>query len=181
MKMWFLFFVFFWHNPGYTQGSDLLLLKKGKGQTLQTFFAGSFIHFIDISNREESGVIKKIENDTLYIIYHDIRQRYTMWGTTVLDTVTASLDKYHYNEIKAIYKPGKSFEFVRDGTLFMIAGAGYAVLHLANAAIKKEPVDGKTMAIAGGVAAAGFIMRKLRKYTYPIGTKYQLSYVGLKK
>ena len=179
--MWFFLFIFFWHTPGYTQGSDLLLLKKGKGKTLQTFFAGSSIHFIDISNREESGVIKKIENDTLFIKYYDIRQRYTMWGTTVMDTVTAALDKYHYNEIKAIYKPGKSFEFIRNGTLFMLGGAAYAILHLANAAIQKQPVDGKTMAIAGSVAATGFMMRLLRKYTYPIGTKYQLSYIGLKK
>jgi hypothetical protein len=181
MKWGLLVFIFSWHISGYSQGSDLLLLKKANGKTLQKYFAGSYIHFKDINGREESGIIKTIERDTLFIIYHDIRRSYNMWGTSVADTVSAFLNKYHYNEIKAIYKPGKSFEFVRDGTLFMIAGAGYAVLHLANAAIQKEPVEGKTMAIAGGIAAAGFIMRKLRKYTYPIGTKYHLSYVGLKK
>lgn len=180
MKWGLLVFIFSWHISGYAQGSDLLLLKKANGKTLQKYFAGSFIHFNDISGREESGIIKKIERDTLFILYYDVRRSYNMWGTSVADTVTSSLDKYHYNEIRYIYKPAKSFEFIRNGVLFMIAGTGYATLHLANAAIQNEKVDGTTMAIAGGVAAVGFIMYKLRKYSYPIGEKYQLVYVGLK-
>ena len=148
---------------------------------MQTFFAGSFIHFTDINGREESGVIKKIERDTLFIIHHDVRRSYNMWGTSVADTVSAFLNRYHYNEIQAVFKTPKSFEFIRNGAIFMIAGTGYAVLHLANSAIQSEPVDGKTMAIAGGVAAVGFIMYKLRKYEYTIGNKYQLVYIGMKK
>jgi hypothetical protein len=104
-----------------------------------------------------------------------------MWGTSVADTVSAFLNRYHYNEIGSLRKPPKPFEFIRNGTIFMIGGGGYAVLHLANAAIQSEPVDGTTMAIAGGVAAAGFIMYKLRKYEYHIGGKYQLVYIGMKK
>jgi hypothetical protein len=179
MKWCLLVFILCVYGSGYTQGSDLLLLKN-KTKTLQTFFAGSFIHFSDINGREESGVIKKIERDTLFIIHHDIRRGYNMWGTSVADTVAAFLNRYHYNEIQALYKPPKSFEFIRNGTLFMIAGTGYAVLHLANSAIQSEPVDGKTLAIAGGVAAVGFIMNKLRKYEYTIGKNYQLVYVGMK-
>ncbi len=180
MKWCLLVFILCVYGTGYTQGSDLLLLKKNKTKTMQTFFAGSFIHFSDINGREESGVIKKIERDTLFIIHHDIRRGYNMWGTSVADTVAAFLNRYHYNEIQALYKPPESFEFIRNGTLFMIAGGGYAVLHLANSAIQSEPVDGTSLAIAGGVAAVGFIMKKLRKYEYTIGKKYQLVYVGMK-
>jgi len=180
MKWWLLVFVFISHSPVYAQGSDLLLLKKGKGQTVQTYFAGSFIHFMDINGHEETGVIKKIERDTLFILYYDIRRGYNMWGTSVADTVTAFLNKYHYNEIRSIYKPPQSFEFIRNGTILMIGGVGYATLHVANAAIQNEKVDAKSLAIAGGVAAAGFIMYKLRKHEYTIGNKYQLIYVGLK-
>lgn len=180
MKWALILFILCICEPGYTQGSDLLLLKKSKTKTMQTFFAGSFIHFTDINGRQESGVIKKIERDTLFIIHHDVRRSYNMWGTSVADTVSAFLNRYHYNEIQALYKPPKSFEFVRNGAIFMIGGTGYTVLHLANAAIQSEPVDGKSLAIAGGVAAAGFIMYKLRKYTYTIGKKYQLVYVGMK-
>jgi hypothetical protein len=180
MKWCLLVFILCVYGPGFTQGSDLLLLKKNKTKTMQTFFAGSFIHFTDINGREEIGVIKKIERDTIFIIHHDVRRGYNMWGTSVADTITSFLNRYHYNEIQALYKPSKSFEFIRNGTIFMIAGSGYAVLHLANAAIQSEPVDGESLAIAGGVAAAGFIMYKLRKNTYTFGKKYQLVYVGMK-
>jgi hypothetical protein len=180
MKWGLLLFIFFTYSPGYSQGSDLLLLKKSRTKTIQTFFAGSYIHFTDINGRDESGVIKKIERDTLFIIHHDVRRSYNIWGTSVADTIAAFLNRYHYNEIRALYKPPKSFEFIRNGTLFMIGGTGYAVLHLVNSAIQSEKVDGKTLAIAGGVAAAGFIMYKMRKYKYTIGKKYQLNYIGMK-
>lgn len=180
MKWGFFLFTVCVYSLGYSQGSDLLLLKKSRTKTIQTFFAGSFIHFTDINGRDESGVIKKIERDTLFIIHHDVRRSYNIWGTSVADTVSAFLNRYHYNEIKALYKPPKSFEFIRNGTLFMIGGAGYAALHLANSAIQNEKVVGKSLAIAGGVAAAGFIMYKMRKYKYTIGKKYQLNYIGMK-
>jgi hypothetical protein len=181
MKWGLFLFIVCIYSFGYSQGSDLLLLKKSKKKTMQTFFAGSFIRFTDINGREESGVIKKIERDTLFIIHHDIRRGYNIWGTSVADTVSAFLNRYHYNEIQALYKPPKSFEFIRNGALFMIAGTGYAVLHLANSAIQSEKVDGKTMAIAGGVAALGFIMYKMRKYKYQIGKKYRLTYISMTK
>ncbi len=180
MKWGLILFTLCVYSLGYSQGSDLLLLKKSRTKTIQTFFAGSFIHFTDINGRDESGVIKKIERDTLFIIHHDVRRSYNIWGTSVADTIGAFLNKYHYNEIRALYKPPKSFEFIRNGTLFMIGGAGYAALHLANSAIQNEKVVGKSLAIAGGVAAAGFIMYKMRKYKYTIGKKYQLNYIGMK-
>jgi hypothetical protein len=161
------------------QQSDILLLKKKNGRTVKSFFGGSFIYFIDQSGREMSGVIKKIERDTLFIQYFDVRRAYTRWGTTVADTITAYLFRYHYNEIRAIPKSLSAFEFVRDGTIFMIGGVGYAALHLINSAIQEEEVVGKTVAIAGGVAVAGFIMKKLRKKKYVMGKKYSLQYVNM--
>jgi hypothetical protein len=171
-----LSFVFFECHP---QSSDILLLKKKNGRTEKSYFSGSFIYFIDKSGREMSGTIKKIERDTLFIQYFDVRRAYNRWGTSVADTVTAYLFRYHYNEIQSIPKSTTAFEFVRDGTIFMIGGVGYAALHLINSAIQHEEVVGKTVAIAGGVAAAGFIMRKLRKKSYQIGKKYSLQYVNM--
>lgn len=163
----------------YSQSSDILLLKKKNGRTVKSYFSGSFIYFIDRSGREMSGNIKKIERDTLFIQYFDVRRAYNRWGTSVSDTVTSYLFRYHYNEIKSIPKSTTAFEFVRDGTIFMIGGVGYAALHLINSAIQHEEVVGKTVAIAGGVAAAGFIMRTLRKKSYVIGKKYNLQYVNM--
>jgi hypothetical protein len=161
------------------QSSDILVLKKSNGRTVKSYFSGSFIYFIDKNGREMSGNIKRIERDTIFIQYFDVRRAYNRWGTSISDTLTTYLFRYHYNEIKSIPKSTTAFEFVRDGTIFIIGGVGYAALHLINSAIQHEEVVGKTVAIAGGVAAAGFIMRKLRKKSYVIGKKYNLQYVNM--
>ena len=166
---------------GYSQSSDILLLKKKNGRTIETYFSGKLIYFTDTYGRERGGMIRKILYDTLYISYFDVRRAYTIWGTSVADTIATYLEKYHYNEIKSIPKQHQSFEFVRDGTIFMIGGIGYAALHLINAGIQHSEVDGKTLAIAGGVAAGGFIMHKLRKRDYFIGKKYKLQYVNMQQ
>ncbi len=162
------------------QGTDLLLLRNSKNRTIKTLLAGSFIHFKDISGHEVTGVLRRLERDTLFITYYDVRQRYSVLGTSMSDTLTAYMLRYHYNEIFSIAKDPQSFEFVRDGTLFILGGAAYAVLHTVNGLIKKEPLDGKTLAIAGGIAATGFVMKKLRKRSYVIGRRYSLQYIGLK-
>lgn len=162
------------------QGTDLLLLRNAKDRTIKTFLAGSFIQFTDISGHPVSGVLRRLEKDTLFITYYDVKQRYNMWGTTMADTLSAYMLRYHYNEIYSVVKDPQSFEFVRDGTLFIIGGVAYAALHSINGLIKKEPLDGTTLAISGGVAATGFLMKKLRKRNYVIGRKYSLHYVGLK-
>ena len=167
-------------TPVLSQGTDILVLKKRNGRTMKTFVRGSFIQFRDISGRTESGTLVRIANDSIYLRNYDIRSSYTMWGTMVLDTVSASLTRYHYRELAYIAKPAKSFEFVRNGTLFMLGGTSYAVLHLVNGAIKKEPIDMQTVAFSGAVAATGFLMMKLRKYYYPVGDKYRLNYINMK-
>ena len=55
-----------------------------------------------------------------------------MWGTQVQDTVGIFLTAYHTNEISWIRKPKAKFEFVRDGTIFMIGGVAYTALHVIN-------------------------------------------------
>ena len=60
----------------------------------------------------------------------------------------------------------------------MIGGAGYAVLHVLNAAYLGQPVLWPNMAVAGGVAATGYLMNKLRSNRYMIGKKYKLIYIN---
>ena len=176
----FFVYLLLFAGESIAQGTDILLLKKSNGRTIKTYVAGSFIEFRDISGRNVTGVIRRLERDTLFISYYDVRQGYTMWGTTMADTLSAYLMKYHYKEIAAIKRDTKTFQFVRDGTLFIIGGVAYALLHSVNAAIKKEPVDGKTLAIAGGVAVTGFVMRKLQRKNYVLGRHFSLHYIGLK-
>jgi hypothetical protein len=159
--------------------SDIVVLRNRKGHTVKSYFSGMPIDFGDRGGREVSGIVKKIDNDTIFIQQYDIRRLYNQWGTSVADTVTTYLLKYHHNEVTWVRKPKARFEFVRDGTIFIIGGTGYLLLHVINAAYLKEPVVGSTVAIAGGIAIGGLVMKKLRKNKYPIGKKYQMVYIDM--
>jgi hypothetical protein len=159
--------------------SDMVVLRNKKGRTVKSYFSGMPIDFGDRGGREVSGIVKKIDNDTIFIQQYDIRRLYNQWGTSVADTVTSYLLKYHHNEVSWVRKPKASFEFVRDGTIFIIGGTGYLLLHVINAAYLNEPVVGSTVAIAAGIAVGGIVMKKLRKNKYPIGKKYQMVYIDM--
>ena len=159
-------------------GHDMVVLRNKKGRTVKTYFNGITID-MGASGRQVYGVIRKVRDDSIFIQYYDVRKRYNMWGTSVLDTVTSYLTPYGVSEISWIRKPPAKFEFVRNGVLFMIGGTTYMLLHVINAAYLNQPVIGSTMAISGGIAVTGFIMNRLRKRKYEIGRGYELKYVSM--
>ena len=177
--MFFMLFIAGAEVCAQVKTSDMVVLRNKQGHTIKSYFSGMPIDFGDRGGREVSGVVKKIDYDTIFIQQFDIRQAYNRWGTYVMDTVTTYLLKYHYNEISWIRKPSARLEFVRDGTIFMIGGTAYLLLHVINAAYLKEPVVGSTVAIAAGVAVGGLVMKKLRKRKYTIGKKYSLVYIDM--
>jgi len=177
--LFFLFILTFTDLQAQVSPSDMVVLRNRQGHTVKSYFSGMPIDFGDRGGREVSGIVRKIDRDTLFIQQYDIRRAYNQWGTYVMDTVTAYMLKYHINEITWIRKPHKNFEFVRDGTIFIIGGTAYLLLHVINAAYLKEPVVGSTVAIAGGIAVGGLVMKKLRKNKYKIGKNYQMVYIDM--
>ncbi|MBX3254963.1 MAG: hypothetical protein KF862_12545 [Chitinophagaceae bacterium] len=163
---------------GYTQQSDFISLKK-KGYTVKSYFKGAPFEFVHSNGSTVSGVIERIYNDTVFMVLYDVRMSPTFWGTTTPDTIAKYDLRFHYKEIAAIPKPDKGFEFVRNGTLLMIGGGGYAFLHTFNGLIQKKEIKPSVIAISGGVALLGFGMKKLRKYYYPIGKKYTIEYIKM--
>jgi hypothetical protein len=158
------------------QGWDMVLLKR-HDKTLNNYMPGKEIMFRMADGRFASGMIKKIERDTIFLAEYDIRKAYNMWGTMALDTVSAYLNAYAYKDVSAIMRPSQGFEFIKDGSLFMIGGAVYMLLHVVNSAIQKAPLDPKALAISGGFIAGGWVMHKLRKHEYRLGEKYHLEYL----
>lgn len=176
-----LLIVLFMMSVGlYSQGSDMIVLKKGTESTIKTYLAGSQIHFISKSRSVVQGRIKKIENDSLYINIYDEGQVYNRWGTTFWDTISVGLSKFHIDEIAEIVKPRAGFGFIKNGFLFMVGGIGYAILHSVNAAYLKEPISSSTLAISGGVALSGYILNRIHKNTIRLGNRYYLQYIPLK-
>ena len=160
------------------QQSDFLSFRK-KDRTIKSYFKGMPITFVHINGSEVNGIIEKVYNDTIYIKQYDVRMFSTPWGTRVEDTLSSYDLRFHYKEIAAIPRPPKAFEFVRNGTLFMIGGGGYAFLHTFNGLVQKKKIYPSTLLISGGVAALGFTMHKLRKYYYPVGKKYRIEYIKM--
>ena len=160
--------------------SDMVLLKKKNNRTLTTYLSERPIHLITLNGEKIKGVIKKIDKDSLFINTYDERAGYTMWGTRFWDTVSIALVKVHVNEVHEIVKPRAGLGIIRNGYLFIMGGLSYAVLHLVNAAYLKQPVDGSTMAKAGGLIVGGWLLRKTYRSTVKIGHRYHLQYVPLK-
>lgn len=164
---------------GFAQKSDFLTLHNKKGITIKTYLPGVSLVVGDISGQTIAGRIHKIYHDTVYVDQYDIRRVYDRWGMSVLDTITTYTIKVAYKDIKWILKPTRSFEYVRNGTIFIIGGVGYSFLHLFNSLQKKQPINVETLAISTGVALSGWIVRKCRKPAYLIGSKYALVYINM--
>lgn len=164
----------------YGQGSDMVLLKKKNNKTLKKFLAETPINLITKNGEHIQGTIKKIDRDSIYINTYVERSAYTMWGTKFWDTVSIALSKVHCNEIQEIVKPRAGMGIIRNGMLLMAGGLSYAALHLGNALISNDPVDGRLLAKAGGVILSGLILKKTYRTTVKIGDRYRLQYIPLK-
>ncbi|MFZ9301675.1 MAG: hypothetical protein ACO23V_11965 [Chitinophagaceae bacterium] len=172
------FTLFFFINEVCGQASlDMVVLRNKQNRTIKSYFSGIPITFADNTGQVISGVVKKVLRDSLYIQQYDIRRSATMWGTPVQDTVGAYTLKFHSNEIVWIKKNRGTIEPIRNGTVFMIGGLGYGLLHSINAAYLGEPILWSNLAVAGGAIAGGYIMKKLRSNRYVIGKKYTLNYI----
>ena len=161
---------------GQAQGWDMVLLKR-HGRTVDTYMPGKKVMFTMNDGRFAAGSIRKIEKDSIFLQEYDVRKAYNAWGTSSLDTISAFLNAYACKEIKAIQRPDQGFEFIRDGSLFIIGGAVYMGLHVINSAIQKAPIDPKAMAISGGFILGGWVMHRLRTHEFRIGGKYRLEYL----
>jgi hypothetical protein len=162
------------------QGSDMIVLKKGPETTLKTYVVGTPIHFISSAGLNVKGSIKKINKDSIYINTYEERSVYTSLGGTFWDTISVGLSRYHINEVREIIKPSKGFGFIKNGVLFMFGGTAYAILHTVNSAYLKQPIEGQTLAISGGVALVGYLLNRLHKNTIKLGNRYYLQYIPLK-
>lgn len=162
----------------YAQQSDFISFKK-RDRTITNYFKGMELDFIHKNGSLVHGVINSIHNDTIFMIFSDVRMLPTYWGTAAADTVAKYDMRFHYNEIAAIPKPFRGIGVIRRGGLFIVGGATYAVLHTVNGLIQKDRIDPLTIAISGGVVLAGYGLRKSVKTKYVIGKKYTLNYVNL--
>lgn len=161
------------------QGSDIILVKKGVNRTVARLVPGRPVSLSEKSGAAIDGNVDRIDRDTLYVRQYDIRRRPTQWGTSVADTVSTWTVAVHYRDIVTLQKTSESFALFRNGMIPLVAGMGYSLLHLVNAGLQKEPVDGRTMAVAGGVALTGLVLKKTHRNYISMDRKHRLEYIDL--
>jgi len=168
------------HFSAMPQAGDFVLVQKN-GRTVKNFFKGANVRFATVGGKWYDARIEKISNDSIFFKEVIIQQVGTSFGVARLDTMTTYMQKVHYRDIVAIPRRKESFSYVKNGTLFMLGGAGYAALNLINSASQAYAPFGRDnlplLGTAAGVFLVGKVLKKTHRYYLPIGKKYTLRYI----
>ena len=169
---------------GQGQMSDFISLRKNNDRHVASYFKGSPIIFLSANGQQVEGIIEAIRNDSVFVRQWQIQTFLTTLGTTKVDTVGYFIHKLHYQEIRSIISNKKeSWRFVRNGSIFMIGGAGYALLNVINGAYLNQPITDpdnlRSLGIALGVAGGGYILNRIYKKKERTGNKYKIIYVKM--
>jgi hypothetical protein len=165
------------------QASDILILKK-HNRTFQTFFPGNEMTF-NTSAGARSGIIRSIHDDSLFLIYYDVRQMPTNLGVYVLDTVATYPFAVNYKEITGFGKMNKNkFDWsgsggalLGGGLLITTVGLGTWLFTKPNSRYYASPsLVGGSAALAG----IGYLILKSGNKRMPLGKKYSLEYIKVK-
>jgi hypothetical protein len=173
----------FWSIFCAAQPSDILILKKNN-RTLQTFFPGNEITFKTYSGYN-SGIIKSINHDSLFLVQYDVRQIPTNLGVYVLDTLATYYFAVNYKQITGFGKmkhnkfnwSASGGALLGGGLLITTVGLGTWLFTKPNSRYYASPY------LVGGAAVLGCIGYLLLKSGNPammLGKKYSLEYIKVK-
>lgn len=163
-----LFFIIFLllSFTSFSQNADFISVKKKNGVAVKSFYSGSFISLERNDGVFVSGTIRNIADDSLFILWYDIRISPTAWGNRVADTIAAYITKVKYTDIKRI-----SLNIRRSrlpgliSKTFIIGGAGTILLNGFNSVRDKEPLFSNEnlskYAVAGAFIGVGYLIKRL--------------------
>ncbi len=157
------------------QPSDFILLKK-KDRTISTFFSGGTIHFTSVNGTYIDANITSIKNDTLYLQEYIVRQMPTQLGVYILDT-SYYYAQFHYNQIKAIGKTGRRFDWSGSGAALMGGGIVLTVASGVVFLIDNKKFSPELLGAAVALTGIGYLLTKQSGKGMEIGKKYLLLYV----
>jgi len=168
----------------FSQGSDLISVRKKNGAVIKTFFAGSPIVFETKNGSYIDGRIKEIKNDSIFVTIYNTATFMTILGVTMFDTVSTHLVSVHYNDIESI-KVFIRHRFLRGkiDKLLLYGGAGYFGLNVINHTISGESLTAndnlKKLGIAATAFGLGFIIKKYFYVNRFSRRKHKIVYVKL--
>lgn len=170
----------------YSQQTDFIVLKKWNNRTVKTLAVGSFLSARTHNGFELNGFITAILNDSIYLRQQDTRLVGTEFGS-VVDTVWYNLG-LDYREIAVFnykrdnaWRNKKGFAVITIPRLMLIGGVGFLALELINSAYRKESLSEHNklpiLAVAAGIAVAGYMIPRIQKNRNKAGGKYKVVYV----
>lgn len=167
-----------------TLSQDFLLLKKGH-KTIASFYTGNAITFRTTSGNWVDAYINKIAGDTLYIKEFELIRYVNSWGMPSVDTMWRNRRKITVKDMSAFPRKDQSVNYIKDGTLFKVAGGGYILLNVINTLSDGDNLfdnnNGTRLGIAALVFAIGTLMHTSRSPVIVVGKKYKLQYIKMQE
>ncbi len=162
------------------QSSDFITIRKNN-ITIKTLLSGSYQTILLAGGRWVSIKILDIKKDSIFFKEIAVRRLGTPWGVGRLDTLATPVEAVYYKDIVGIPKIKSGFEYLKNGTLPMVAGSGYILLNVINSAyLNFSPFSKKNLPgvlIAGGAIGLGFLQHKKYQKFISFGKRYTLQYV----
>jgi hypothetical protein len=168
----------------FSQVSDFIKVKKRNNRTLKTFFPGSLISCQTVYGNFIAGVVNAVRNDSVFVKQFDVRAVPNQWGVASVDTLGSYEVGIYYKDIETVvFQSHDSFGFIKNGSLLIIGGLGYAALNLVNGKYLKQSITDrenlKSLGISLGVAGVGYLLNRLHKINNRNGRRYVIEYVHM--
>lgn len=157
------------------QSSDFILLKQ-KNRTVATYFPGTDIKYTAVNGVYTQAIITGIKNDSMFLKEYVIRALPTQLGVYILDT-SYYYKTIHYNEIKAIGKTGRRFNWAGSGAALMGGGILLTVASGISYLVNSKKFSPELLAASAGLAGVGYLLTRVSDAGMVIGKKYSLVYV----
>lgn len=171
-------------STAFSQVSDFITVKKRNNRTLASYFPGSVIACETVYKNYISGIVQAVRNDSVFVRQYDIRAVPNQWGVASVDTLGSNVTGIHYKDIESVVlRKRESFGFIKNGTILIVGGVGYALLNLINGKYLKQSITGtknlQSLRIALGVAGAGLLLNRLHAFNEHNHKRYRIAYIRM--
>ena len=169
------------HGVPFAQFTGVLVLKRHY-KTIERYYPGTTITFINQDNQQVSGIVTGGAKDTVYLRFLDVRQGLNQWELPGLDTLRDFPMAYDISAIKSIIRTRNHLNYAADGAVLIGAAVGLVVLEVVNGAYlhqsSREWLSAGSLITAAGLAGLGTWLITLQNKHYRLGKKYHLEYYG---
>jgi hypothetical protein len=161
------------------QLNGVLVLKRNE-RTIERYYPGKQFTFINRDDQPVTGVIDRVEKDTVFLTFY-VERRVTndlgMFGTDTSESIPMA---YSFNDIKTVILYRDKLNYTADGAVLIAAGGLAIVIGLVNSAHFHENVTSyRGIALVGvGLAALGYWLTRQAVKHYRLGKALHLEYYG---